>query len=417
MNVPTAPEVLIIGAGPAGLAAAAALEERGCRSILVVDRDETAGGLPQYCNHVGFGWEYSRRVDSGPSFVRRLLDGLSRGRIELCLRTTALRLSAGPRVELVGPLVGHVEVHPKTILLATGVRESARGPRLTPGARPERGLLTTGLLQQMVSRSVDPAVGRIVIHGTEHVAYSAILTARKAGVATVAMVEPSRRVRSYRIAQWGTRSIFGIPTYLQSEITDIRGNGKVEAVQLDSPAGSLEIPCDGVLFSGGWVPDSPLALDGPVATDAATRGPVIDQLMRTTVSGIFAAGNVLRGVESSGRAALEGRRAGACIAQYLAGGLSDGGGRVVFEPVQPVAYVVPQAWDTAAPAIDGVSQPVCLVRMSEDVSHGRLVLQAGDCEYALTRRRALLKGRQIRISGRGLPWYSTVRERVRIAVE
>ena len=147
-------DVVVVGAGPAGLAAAASLASRGVSRILVVDRDDEVGGLPRFCHHPGFGWEYTHRLDSGPGFVRRLLRALDPGAVTVATRTSVLTVRPGPEIEIVGVDCGHARLRPQAVVLATGVRERPRSARLVPGRRPGQGILTTGQLQQMAARGV-----------------------------------------------------------------------------------------------------------------------------------------------------------------------------------------------------------------------------------------------------------------------
>src|SRR5919108_6061401 len=168
----TDPRVLIVGAGPAGLAAAHALSRRGIDNILIIDRDDEPGGLPRFCDHPGFGLEYARWLCTGPGFVKRLLRDLDGADVRIACRTTLLSLRDGPEAEIVGPTLGLRQLRPQAVILATGIREASRGNLAVPGGRAECGLLTTGQLQQMVARKValPKHIKSIVIHGTEHVA-------------------------------------------------------------------------------------------------------------------------------------------------------------------------------------------------------------------------------------------------------
>ncbi|MBM3524904.1 MAG: FAD-dependent oxidoreductase, partial [Alphaproteobacteria bacterium] len=146
--------VVIVGAGPAGLAAAHALVERGVRDIVVIDRDDAPGGLPRFCHHPGFGWEYTHRLETGPRFVNRLLGAVDASAVRVVPRTTALAIHPGLEVEIVGVELGHARLRTRAVVLATGIRERPRSARLAPGRRPERGVMTTGQLQQLVARGV-----------------------------------------------------------------------------------------------------------------------------------------------------------------------------------------------------------------------------------------------------------------------
>ncbi len=157
-------DCIVIGAGPAGLAAVRALLDGEVGNILVVDRDEAPGGLPQYCRHPGFGWGYTHRLETGPAFVRRMAAVLADPRVTFLPSTTATAICGGPAVDLLGPICGMATVRARAVLVATGIRERPRGAQLVPGQRPERGVLTTGQLQQMVARGV-PLPGRRMVVG------------------------------------------------------------------------------------------------------------------------------------------------------------------------------------------------------------------------------------------------------------
>lgn len=396
------PTVAIVGAGPAGLAAAASLTARGVRDIAVFDRDDTVGGLPRYCGHLGFGWEYSHRLEKGSAFIRRLIGETDLSRATLHPRTTVLEIAPGPVLRVVGPETGLREIWPKAVLVATGVRERPRAARLVPGARPERGVLTTGALQQMETRGIPVPGPRAVVIGSEHVAFSVLLTARHCGLMVVAMAEPGPRVLSLPIARPLARAVFGVPVFLNAEVEEIQGRATVEAVVLRTPEGPRRIPCDCVIFSGSFVPDAPLSEEGGLAIDPRTGGPVIDPFMRTSRPGVFAAGNLLRPVESSGIAALEGARAGACIAAFLAGRLDGAQAGAAFQLGEGVRYLVPQRW--AAETVDlRDARPLRpSLRVSADIT-ARVALTADGAAVWRGSRRPLLRERRIAINLDALP--------------
>lgn len=341
------PRVLIVGAGPAGLAAAAELARRGVEDVLVIDRDDAAGGLPRFCHHPGFGLEYARRILSGPGFAAQMLHQLEGTSVRIQTGTTLISLDHGPVCEVTGPKLGYGRIAPEAVIVATGIREAGRGNCAIPGVRPPYGVLTTGLLQQLVHRNVKlpPHMKRLVVVGTEHVSFSAILTARRAGLRVAAMVGAEERVQSYAAAGWLLR-VLGVPVHLGSEVVDITGTSeRISAVRVRIGRNTHDIACDGVLFSAGWIPEATALASGPMVIDATTRGPLIDQAMRTSIPGVFAAGNVLRGIETSGYAALEGRRAGAMVALVLAGEI---GSEQAGEMRCVVGNrCVPQRWDSS----------------------------------------------------------------------
>ncbi len=389
--------VIVVGAGPAGLAAAHALAKRGERGILVLDRDDAAGGLPRFCHHPGFGWEYSHRLETGPSFARRLLAALDPAVVTIVTRMSALSLRPGPEIEVLGVESGHQCLRPRAVILATGIRERPRSARLAPGMRPDRGILTTGQLQQMVSRGVKPGGRRAVVIGTEHVAFSVLLTARHAGLEIVAMVGGEDRVMSYAGASWVAR-LLRVPIHLSSEIVDIQGSARVEAVTLRGPGGPRRIPCDTVIFTGDFTPDAALLHGSGIAIDRATAGPAIDQYGRTDTPGIFAAGNLLRAVESSGHAAIEGARVGANVAAYLRGSSDWPADAAAIHVGAVLASLVPQRWaprDTHMQAL-----PISL-RVLTDITRGRIRISADGEDLWTGRTSAMLRKRRIALPATG----------------
>ena len=384
------PRVLIVGAGPAGLAAAHALSRQGVGDILVIDRDDAPGGLPRFCHHPGFGLEYARWPYTGLGFARRLLRDLDRADVRIQCRTTLLSLRDGPEVEVAGPVIGLRRLRPQAVILATGIRESNRGNLAVPGGRAEAGILTTGQLQQMVARQVTlpRRLKSVIVVGTEHVAFSAIWTARKAGLRVTAMIGAEDRIMSF--APFGALArLLGTQVLTHSRLREIETrDGAIAAILVETPQGAQRLTTDGVVFTANWIPETAALAGGPVALDPATRGPRIDQAMRTSCRGVFAAGNVLHGVESSGWCANEGRHAGAMVARYLRGeiGGDQAGAAIALSP--DLDFVVPQLWN----GVDGL--PFNL-RMRSDVQGRRLALASNATILWSGERQRLLRRRRI----------------------
>lgn len=394
------PEVLIVGAGPAGLAAARALRAQGVRDILVIDRDDSPGGLPRFCGHPGFGLEYTGWPHTGPGFVKRLLRDLAGSGVRIACRTTLIALQEGPTADIVDPKSGPRRLRPQAIVLATGIREGNRGNLLIPGGRAERGILTTGQLQQHVARGV-PLPDRIrslVVVGSEHVAFSAIWTARHAGIKVRALIEENDRVMSFAVLAALAR-LAGVAIRTGTRLSGIdTADGRVRGVLLERNGALERMDCDGVLFSGNWLPETGVLASGPLALDPATGGPEIDQAMRTSSPGIFAAGNLLHGVESSGWCAQEGFHAGEMASRFLRGELTARQGALRFELPDEIAYMVPQRWDDSSP----VAPVRPTLRMNRDLRNARLLLGCGERDVWSDRPRPLLRRRRIRLALDGL---------------
>ncbi|MET9669971.1 FAD-dependent oxidoreductase [Streptomyces sp. NPDC006475] len=304
-------DVLIVGAGPAGLAAATRLAAAGAGRVEVVEREQQAGGIPRHCCHGGFGLRDLQRPLSGPEYARRLVHDAVRSGARLRTGVTVTGW-AGPRtLETVGP-AGLETVTARAVVLATGARERPRSARLVPGTRPA-GVLTTGELQQAVHLHDQWVGSRAIVVGAEPVAFSAVRTLRASGAETVAMVteQPRTPVPSLRRA---------VPLLARTHVVELLGRRRLTGVRLGHEDGrTATLGCDTIVFTGDWIPDNELARRGGIALDAGTRGPAVDTAFRTAEPGVFAAGNLLHGGERAGVAAEEGSAAAEEVLRHLAG--------------------------------------------------------------------------------------------------
>jgi thioredoxin reductase len=313
------PDVAIVGAGPAGLAAAIQLRRRGVGDVVVVEREAEPGGIPRHACHQGFGLRDLRRVLSGPAYARRYGE-LARGAgVELLTETMVTGWHEDGALELTGP-GGRSTLAPAATVLATGCRERPRSARLVPGSRPA-GVTTTGMLQQLVYLQGRAAGRRALVVGAEHVSFSAIVTLAHGGARAIALATELGRHQSLGAFRVGARLRYQVPVWTRLRVTAIRGRERVEAVELTEldSGRTRRVVCDMVVFSADWIPDHELAVAAGIELDPLTRGPAVDAALHTSRPGVFAAGNVLHGAEHADIAALSGRRAGASVAASLAG--------------------------------------------------------------------------------------------------
>jgi glycerol-3-phosphate dehydrogenase len=323
----TEADVLIVGAGPAGIAAALELKKLGVQNVVVAERELEAGGIPRLCGHLGFGPRDLHRVLTGPAYARTYRELAARAGIQI-YTSTMITGWADPGSQK-GVAVTFTSPHgvgtllARSVLLATGVRERPRSARLVPGHRPP-GVFTTGSLQRFVYAQKLPVGKRAVIVGAERVSLSAVLTLMHAGVRVLYMITELPHHQLYPPLFLPAKILFAdilarAPILTNARITNIIGRHRLEGIEvtfLDSGT-TRQIECDTVVFTGDWIPENELVRRAHVQTSTPASGPQVDAQFRTSRPGIFAAGNLLRGVETADWAALEGRRAAASIGRHL----------------------------------------------------------------------------------------------------
>ena len=253
-------DVVIIGGGPAGLSAARRLGELGIAAT-VLEREQQAGGVPRHCGHLGFGWESHRRIWTGPRFAAQLRDDSK----SLDLRTGHTVLGIDGDVLRVQSEKGISEITASKIILATGTRETPRAPRFVGGSRP-RGVMTTGALQAHVYLQHFKPFERPVIIGSELVSFSAILTCRHVGIRPVAMIEAKDHISAPRPGDLIAKLVYGVPVWTRTRLIAIDGRKQVEAVEIERDGKRERIACDGVIFTGEWVPEAALLVNKPKVT-------------------------------------------------------------------------------------------------------------------------------------------------------
>src|ERR1700748_2342715 len=251
MNKARDADVIVSGGGPAAFAAAVALRRRGVGRVMILERDDVAGGVPRHCGHPPFGMREFGRILTGPDYAKRLGALAPAEQVDIRTRTTAVASEPDAHLQIVSP-AGRERIAARRVVLATGVRETPRSARLTSGDRP-MGVLNTGALQAFVYLRKLVPFRRPLIVGTELVSMSALLTCSAAGIHPVGMVEPSGRPTAFRPFALYPR-LRGIPVYYGTEVAAIRGTQRVESVQLRGADGELrEVECDGVLFTGRFL--------------------------------------------------------------------------------------------------------------------------------------------------------------------
>ncbi|HWU10768.1 MAG TPA: FAD-dependent oxidoreductase [Streptomyces sp.] len=378
------PDVLIIGGGPAGLTAAAELAGRSTGHILVVDRENAAGGIPRHSDHTGYGLRDLHRVMTGPVYARHLVDRATRAGAEIRTRTMATGWADEQTLDVTSP-DGRYRIRPRAIVLATGARERPRTARRIPGDRPH-GVYTTGQLQNLVHLHHQPVGKRAVVVGGELVSWSAALTLREAGCTPALMVSQYPKAESYGIFNAAGRSVLRVPVATRSRVTRVIGKGRCQAVEIEhlDTGKRRTFECDTVVFTGDWIPDHELVRAAGITLDEGTLGPLTDTALRTSRPGVFAVGNMLHPVDTADVAALDGQHVAQQVIDHLAG-------RPEPEPGVRLVAGAPFRW--IAPQILRPDDPA--------PARGRLLLWSD--EFVRFPRVTVRQGGRV-ITRRTLPW-------------
>ncbi|WP_432166390.1 NAD(P)/FAD-dependent oxidoreductase [Streptomyces sp. bgisy031] len=328
-------DVVVVGAGPAGLAVARGLADHGVGVVEVLEREEVAGGVPRHCHHRGFG----RWGVSGPQYAARSVEAALGSGARVRTGVTATGWAGPLTLDTTGPH-GLERIAARAVVLATGARERPRSARLVPGTRPA-GVFTTGELQQAVHLYGQQVGTRAVVVGAQSVSYTALSVLRRAGVTVAALAteEPCHQLGRARAA--AARLGHGVPVLTGATVAELLGRGRTSGVRLRHRDGRVTtVDCDTVVFTGDFVPDHELARRGGVALDPGTRGPAVDGAFRTGVEGVFAVGNVLHAVEPALWVGREGALAADAVRGFLDGSGPESAGPAV-EVAAPLRWVAP----------------------------------------------------------------------------
>lgn len=388
-------DVLVVGAGPAGLAAATELRRLGAGTVLVAEREEVAGGVPRHCAHTGFGLRDLHRVVTGPGYARRHAEAAAAAGADVRTGTTVTGWTGARTVRLTSPW-GVETASPAAVLLATGCRERPRAARLVPGDRPA-GVMTTGELQQRVYLGGERFPGRAVVVGAEHVSFSALLTLAHARARVAGLVTDQPASQSYAAFRLAASARWRVPVWTETVVRRITGRGRLAGVELAGPDGTPRfVPCDTVVFTGDWIPDHELARRSGADIDPGTRGPSVDTALETSLPLVFAAGNLVHAAETADVAALGGRHAARQIAAALAG--PGPATRLPVRAEPPLAWIFPNAIRWAPGAGAGPVPPPrrrFLLRTGEFRGPGRFEVRQDGRVLAAVRHGRLIPARSI----------------------
>ncbi|MCL2856261.1 MAG: NAD(P)/FAD-dependent oxidoreductase [Oscillospiraceae bacterium] len=395
-------ELIVIGGGPAGLAAAHSAWQSGLRKILIIERDKELGGILNQCIHNGFGLHYFKEELTGPEYAERFVKMVERTGIEVMLDTMALEITQGREVHIVGKNTGYRILSAGSIVLAMGCRERTRGAIGIPGSRPA-GIFTAGTAQRYVNIEGYMVGKRAVILGSGDIGLIMARRLTLEGAKVLACVElmPYSGGLTRNIVQ--CLHDYDIPLYLSHTVTEIRGKKRVEQVVVSKvdenrrpiPGSEMVFDCDTIILSVGLIPENELARAAGIELDSRTGGAVVRENMETSVPGIFACGNALHVHDLVDFVTTEGEKAGASAAEFAARGARPNNGDMMrLVSGDGVSYTVPQHI-----CVDDMGESaIVFFRVNRIWGESRVVASAGGKQLTAYKREHMAPGEIERIT-------------------
>lgn len=384
--------IVVIGGGPAGLAAAIAAHEAGETDVLVLERDTQLGGILNQCIHSGFGLHTFKEELTGPEYAARYIERADELGIERRLGTMVLDVSAERVVTTVSAAEGPAQVEAGAVILAMGCRERARGALAIPGYRPA-GVYCAGTAQRLVNIEGKLPGREVVILGSGDIGLimARRMTLEGAHVACVSEIMPYSGGLRRNIVQ--CLDDFGIPLLLSHTVSRIEGKRRVEAVWISEvdghlrgiPGTEVRYPCDTLLLSVGLLPENELSREAGIELSRVTRGPMVNESLETSVPGIFACGNVLHVHDLVDFVSEEAAAAGVAAARWVRGQMGEAGDDIAIVAADGVRYTVPSS---VSPFRMG--DRLTLRFRVDDVYRDRFVAVYLDGERAQHRRRRVM---------------------------
>ncbi len=387
-------DVVIIGGGPAGLAAAAELYRRGIRNLLVIEREKQLGGILRQCIHDGFGLTRFQTALSGPEYAQRFIDTIEELNIPYITDATVLEVTHERQVTAVTG-EGMRTWQAKAVILTMGCRERTRGAIGIPGERPT-GVLTAGVAQAYMNLFNTMPAKEVVILGSGDIGMimARRLTLEGAHVKAVFEIQPYPSGLPRNIEQ--CLNDYDIPLYLSHGITAIHGNTRLTGVTVSEvdenfkpiPGTEKEYQCDTLILSVGLIPENELSLDAGVTLDERTRGALVDENFQTAAEGIFAAGNVLHVHDLVDFVSIEAESLADSVAKYV----KEGSLKPAAIPINTdcnIVYTVPQR-------VSGENEFTLSLRVKRPMKDCRIVVRQAGKEVAVKKMKKAIPAEMIR---------------------
>ncbi|HCD42904.1 MAG TPA: pyridine nucleotide-disulfide oxidoreductase [Lachnoclostridium sp.] len=387
-------DVVIIGGGPAGLAAAAELHRRGIHNLLIIEREKQLGGILRQCIHDGFGLTRFQTALSGPEYAQRFIDTIEELNIPYITDATVTEVTSERQVTAVSR-VGMRLWQAKAVILTMGCRERTRGAIGLPGERPA-GVFTAGVAQAYMNLFNTMPAREVVILGSGDIGMimARRLTLEGAHVKAVFEIQPYPSGLPRNVEQ--CLGDYGIPLYLSHGITAIHGNTRLTGVTVSEvdenlkpiPGTEKEYQCDTLILSVGLIPENELSLDAGVILDERTKGALVDEYFQTGTEGIFAAGNVLHVHDLVDFVSMEAENLAGSVAEYVEKG-SLKPAAISIKTDCSIGYTVPQR-------VSGTTEFTLSLRVKKPMKDCRIVVRQDGREVAVKKMKKAIPAEMIR---------------------